>query len=170
MGDLPYISSFEFVLIKARFSLYLLTITKLYLFYCKIFQFYIYFYMCCGQNMHNLTYLSWCHLDSQTLDMPIYDILSSKWELTLFSHLLPLSIYGFIQSFVGHGDWKNEARFQAFKPLLIVFASNLGSVWDRAWESRDAYTRKRLGGHVRDFLSRSSFIRVLRCGRPVNAR
>jgi len=57
--------------------------------------------------------------------MPIYDILSSKWELTLFSHLLPLSIYGFIQSFVGHGDWKNEARFQAFKPLIIVFASNL---------------------------------------------
>ena len=125
MDDLPYRSSFEFVLIKARFSLYLLTITKLYLFYCKIFQFYIYFYMCCGQNMHNLTYLSWCHLDSQTLDMPIYDILSSKWGLTLFAHLLPLSIYGFIQSFVGHGDWKNEARFQAFKPLIIVFASNL---------------------------------------------
>ena len=65
--------------------------------------------------------------------------------------------------------WSKNARFQAFKPLLIVFASNLGSVWDRAWESRDAYTRKRLGGRIRDFPSRSSFIRVLRCGRPVNA-
>lgn len=55
--------------------------------------------------------------------MPINTILS--YELDRARVLFVISVYGILQSFVGHGDSINEIRTQALKPSLIISASKV---------------------------------------------
>jgi len=75
-----------------------------------------------------------------------------------------------------NSDCRHSWTFQADPvPLKINFTheyfTTAGSgPWDGGRESRDPYTRKRLGGRVCNSSLRSSFFRVSRCGRRADAR